>query len=99
MIRLLCIYRLFSEYDKDNNDEIHRDELKQFIETLHFGIALDHGKVLDELVKDFDGDNNQLIEKKEFVDGFIKWIKKAIDHDKSIEDPKKAIEKFEEVIY
>ncbi|PWA48256.1 EF-hand domain pair [Artemisia annua] len=87
---------LFSQHEKNSDDVIHKDELKKFIDTLHFGIALDHGKVLDELVKDFDGDKNQLVEKKKFVDGFIKWIKKAVNHDKSIKDPKKAIEKFEE---
>ncbi|PWA35765.1 EF-hand domain pair [Artemisia annua] len=86
---------LFSQHDKDSDDVIHKDELKKFIETLDFGISLDHDKVLDELVKEFDHDKNQLVEKKEFVDGFIKWIEKAINHDQNIKDPKKAIEKFE----
>lgn len=90
---------LFSQYDKDNNNEIHRDELKQFIETLQFGIPLDHDRVLDQLVKDFDDNSNHTVDKKEFVNGFIRWIKKAINHDPSIKDPIEAIAKFEEVIF
>ncbi|KAK9068543.1 hypothetical protein SSX86_012658 [Deinandra increscens subsp. villosa] len=87
---------LFSNYDEDSDNEIHRHELKKFIETLHFGVSLDHDTVLDELIKDFDNDSNRTIEKHEFVEGFVKWIERAISYDPSIKDPKNAIAKFEE---
>ncbi|XP_023759907.1 sodium/calcium exchanger NCL1 [Lactuca sativa] len=87
---------LFSKYDEDSNQEIQRKELQQFIETLHFGVSLDHDTVLQEVVNDFDSDGNSSIQKKEFVDGFVRWIEKAINHDPSIKDPKHAIAKFEE---
>nr|GFB23397.1 sodium/calcium exchanger NCL1-like [Tanacetum cinerariifolium] len=63
---------LFSQYDKDNNDIIHRDELQQFIKDLHFGIRLDRDRVLDELVNEFDDDKNHLVEKKDIVNGLRK---------------------------
>ncbi|KAD3337388.1 hypothetical protein E3N88_32908 [Mikania micrantha] len=90
------IERLFSQYDEDSDNEIHRHELKKFIETLHFGVSLDHDTVLEEMIKDFDNDSNRTIEKHEFVEGFIKWIDRAINYDPSIKDPKHAIAKFEE---
>ncbi|PWA84146.1 EF-hand domain pair [Artemisia annua] len=93
------IVELFSQYDKDNNDEIHRDELKQFIKTIQFGIPLDHDRVLDELVKDFGDGKNHSVGKNKFVNAFIEWTKKAINHDQSIKDPKEAIAKFEKDIW
>ncbi|GKD61628.1 EF-hand domain pair containing protein, partial [Tanacetum coccineum] len=89
------IQGLFSLIDKDNNGVIQRDDIKQFIETLHFGIRLDPDRVLDELVKEFDADKNDSVDKKEFEDGFGKWIAKAINHDQKINNPTKAIAKFE----
>ncbi|KAI3826281.1 hypothetical protein L1987_00326 [Smallanthus sonchifolius] len=91
------IESLFSKYDRDRDNKIHRDELREFIETLTFGVPLDHDAVFDELAKDFDKDyNHDIIVKNDFIEGFIKWIDKAIKHDPSIKDPKHAIAKFEE---
>ncbi|GJZ13400.1 EF-hand domain pair containing protein [Tanacetum coccineum] len=86
---------LFSDIDKDNDNVIQQKELKQFIETLDFGIELDRDRVLQALVKDFDEDKNYVVEKKEFIEGFIKWIEEAINHDQSIKDITKAIEKIQ----
>ncbi|GJU15235.1 EF-hand domain pair containing protein [Tanacetum coccineum] len=80
--------------DKDNDDVINKDELKQFIETLDSGIELDHDRVLHALVEDFDDDKNNVVEKREFVEGFIKWIEQAINHDLSVEDTTEAIAKI-----
>ncbi|KAI3739923.1 hypothetical protein L2E82_30336 [Cichorium intybus] len=87
---------LFTKYDEDGNHTIRKDELKEFIKTLQFGVSLDHNTVVDEVVRDFDNDGSSSIEQKEFVDGFVRWIEKAIGHDPSIKDPKHAIAKFEE---
>nr|XP_043611425.1 sodium/calcium exchanger NCL2-like [Erigeron canadensis] len=87
---------LFSQYDKDSDNEIHQGELREFIETLRFGVALDHDTVLDEVIKEFDENKSSKIDKKEFVEGFIRWIEKAINYDPTIKDPKNAIAKFEE---
>ncbi|PWA97784.1 EF-hand domain pair [Artemisia annua] len=80
---------LFSKLAKKDTNVIRREDLEELIKNLDFRIKLDHNKVLDELLKEFDVDKNQSVERKEFVDGFIKWIEKT-------RDPKKAIEKFEE---
>ncbi|KAI3510423.1 hypothetical protein L1887_17404 [Cichorium endivia] len=90
------IERLFSDFDDDGNQEIQRTELKEFIDTLQFGVSLDQDSVLDAIINDFDNDANSTIHKKEFVDGFVKWIEKAIHHDPTIKDPQRAIAKFEE---
>nr|GFB34137.1 hypothetical protein [Tanacetum cinerariifolium] len=93
------IQGLFSLIDKDKNGVIQKNDIKQFIETLHFGIKLDPDRVLDELVKEFDADNNKSVNKKEFEDRFRKWIGKAMNHDPEIQNPTKAIAKFEKVNY
>lgn len=94
------LYRFFSKYDNDKDDTIHRDELKEFIKTLPFGVSLYDEAIFKELAKDFCNDETlNTIGKTEFVEGFIKWIEKAIEHDPSIKDPKKAILKFDEVSY
>ncbi|KAK9058703.1 hypothetical protein SSX86_023545 [Deinandra increscens subsp. villosa] len=91
------IEELFSQYDHDRDDEVHQSEIEEFIETLHFGVSLDHDTIFDVLEKDFDNDgNHDTMKKSEFVEGFIKWIDIAITHDPSIIDPKLAIAKFEE---
>ncbi|KAI3510844.1 hypothetical protein L1887_17981 [Cichorium endivia] len=87
---------LFTKYDEDGNQVILQNELKEFIKTLHFGVSLDDDIVVDEVVRDFDKDGSSSIQKEEFVDGFVRWIEKAIDHDSSIKDPRHAIAKFEE---
>lgn len=100
LIHFLFSYSFFFTYDHDKDHRIHRDELKEFIETLNFGVPLDHDAIFDELAKDFDKDNNcDTIDKNDFVEGFMRWIDKAIKHDPSIKDPKHAIAKFEEVSY
>lgn len=95
------VCRLFSDFDDDKNQVIQRTELKQFIDTLQFGVSLDHDPILDAIINDFDKDANSSIHKKEFVDGFMKWIEKAIHHDPTptIKDSKRAIAKFEEVTH
>ncbi|KAI3739930.1 hypothetical protein L2E82_30344 [Cichorium intybus] len=81
---------------QDGNQVIPKNDLKEFIKTLEFGVSLDHDTVMDELVRHFDSDGSSSMEKNEFVDGFARWIEKAIDHDSSIKDPKHAIAKFDE---
>ncbi|PWA84145.1 EF-hand domain pair [Artemisia annua] len=80
---------LVKEDGEPDREKIKGEDLEELIKNLDFRIKLDHNKVLDELLKEFDVDKNQSVERKEFVDGFIKWIEKT-------RDPKKAIEKFEE---
>ncbi|KAI3510425.1 hypothetical protein L1887_17407 [Cichorium endivia] len=86
---------LFSNFDDDKNQEIQRTELKKFIETFQFGVSLEVDAILDAIMNDFDNDADSSINKKEFVDGFVKWIEKAIKHDPTIKDPKYAIAKLE----
>ncbi|XP_071687653.1 sodium/calcium exchanger NCL-like [Rutidosis leptorrhynchoides] len=86
---------MFSNYDKDNNNEIQLEELSDFIRGIDFGVELDHNAVLDGIVKEFDHDGNLTIGKQEFIDGFVKWIEKAMNHDPSISEPQKAFDKFD----
>ncbi|XP_076902502.1 sodium/calcium exchanger NCL2-like [Bidens hawaiensis] len=89
------IEQLFSQYDSDN--EIHQGEIKQFIESLSFGVSLDHNAIFKEIKKDFYKINyHNIVRKNEFVEGFVKWIDKAMKHDPRIKNPKRAIAKFEE---
>lgn len=93
-------YRLFSQYDRDSDNEIHQGEIKQFIESLSFGVSLDHDTIFKEIKKDFHkNSNHNIVRKDEFVEGFVKWIDKAMKHDPRIKNPKRAIAKFEEVSY
>ncbi|KAK9058702.1 hypothetical protein SSX86_023544 [Deinandra increscens subsp. villosa] len=91
------IGELFSQYDRDSDRQINRNEIKDFIKPLLFRVPLEDGKVFDELAKDFGNGNNDRdnIHRHEFVEGFSKWIHKAIAHDPSIKDPRLAIAKFE----
>ncbi|KAI3510424.1 hypothetical protein L1887_17405 [Cichorium endivia] len=88
---------LFSNFDDDKNQEIERAELKKFIETFQFGVSLEVDAILDAIMNDFnnDADRHSSINKKKFVDGFVKWIEKAINRDPTIKDPKHAIAKFD----
>ncbi|KAI3683697.1 hypothetical protein L1987_84210 [Smallanthus sonchifolius] len=88
---------LFARYDRDGDNKIDRDELKELIETLDFGVNLNHDTFFNELANDFDNDNKlKTMEKNEFIEGLCKWIDKAIKHEPSIEDPNHAIAKFDE---
>ncbi|KAK1426153.1 hypothetical protein QVD17_14822 [Tagetes erecta] len=91
------IKELFSRYKSSGGNAINRSELQEFIKTLDFGVSLDHDKIFNKLAKDFDVDkSHDTIEENEFVEGFVKWIDIAINHDPTIKDPNVAIAKFEE---
>lgn len=53
--------------------------------------------VLKELFKDFDEDNNNIIDEPEFVEGVKKWLSKAIS-DTNTQEPAKIIDEFDKVI-
>lgn len=89
--------RLFKEFDRDGDKSITTDELKQLISSVKFGeFQMKEEDVLKALFKDFDEDNNNIIDEPEFVEGVKKWLSKAI-FDTNTQEPAKIINEYDNV--
>ncbi|KAL8505761.1 hypothetical protein ACS0TY_016832 [Phlomoides rotata] len=69
------IRRLFEERDQDRDKVISFDELKVFLKEIKFRkLNSDDDITTNEIMKDFDIDNDEKITKDEFVSGMTKWL-------------------------
>ncbi|KAG8369839.1 hypothetical protein BUALT_Bualt14G0055400 [Buddleja alternifolia] len=73
--RIKTLFRLF---DADRDNKISISELENLITTVKFGdFQPKHEDIINELFKDFDKDNNNIIDESEFVEGVEKLINTA----------------------
>ncbi|XP_075513691.1 sodium/calcium exchanger NCL-like [Primulina tabacum] len=93
------IRSLFKQFDTDKDRSISKSELEQLISTVKFGeFQQNHVDIEKELFKDFDQDNNSIIDEPEFVAGVTKWLKKAI-RVANTSDWTKSIDEFDKIVW
>ncbi|KAL2466793.1 sodium/calcium exchanger family protein/calcium-binding EF hand family protein [Abeliophyllum distichum] len=72
---LLAIRRLFEETDHDGDKFISLSELKEFLQEIRFReLDSDKDKVTEDIMKEFDVDDDKKITMDEFVNGMTKWV-------------------------
>ncbi|PAN04963.1 hypothetical protein PAHAL_1G105100 [Panicum hallii] len=72
------IEKLFHKIDLDNDGKLERGELQAFIIGIKFeDVDLDSSLAVDQIMADFDRSQNHTIEKREFVDGILRWLEEA----------------------
>lgn len=72
---LLTFCSLFEERDHDRDKVISFHELKEFLKEIKFRkFNSDDDTTTNEMMKDFDIDNDQKITMDEFVNGMTKWL-------------------------
>ncbi|PUZ74891.1 hypothetical protein GQ55_1G102500 [Panicum hallii var. hallii] len=72
------IEKLFHKIDLDNDGKLERGELQAFIIGIKFeDVDLDSSLAVDQIMADFDRSHNHTIEKREFVDGILRWLEEA----------------------
>ncbi|KAF2305195.1 hypothetical protein GH714_002969 [Hevea brasiliensis] len=73
-----CIKRTFRKIDKDNDDHISKDELREFLANKKSGhLAVDEEFAIKQLMKHFDQDSNHLITVDEFLGGCERFVRNA----------------------
>ncbi|KAL3643493.1 hypothetical protein CASFOL_014308 [Castilleja foliolosa] len=93
------IQNLFKQFDANKDKSISKTELEQLISTVKFGeFQPKHEDVLKELFKDFDTDNNNIIEEPEFIDGVSKWLNKAVSV-ANAPDKKTSVDEFDKIVW
>ncbi|KAF7849242.1 hypothetical protein BT93_L1047 [Corymbia citriodora subsp. variegata] len=69
---------LFEEIDQDGDNAISPSELKELLLEIKFKhMHVDKDKAVDEVINEFDIDDDKRISKGEFVTGFMKWLEAA----------------------
>ncbi|XP_073123502.1 sodium/calcium exchanger NCL1-like [Henckelia pumila] len=70
------IRNIFKERDQDGDNLISLSELKEFLKEIKFRKLhySDEDRRAEEMMKDFDADNDQKITMDEFVRGMMKWL-------------------------
>ncbi|KAL2483574.1 sodium/calcium exchanger family protein/calcium-binding EF hand family protein [Forsythia ovata] len=72
---LLAIRRLFEETDHDGDKFISQSELKEFLQEIRFReMVSDKDSVTEDIMKEFDVDDDKKITMDEFVNGMTKWV-------------------------
>ncbi|KZV57548.1 hypothetical protein F511_03008 [Dorcoceras hygrometricum] len=89
---------LFKQFDTDKSKSISKSELEQLISTVKFGEIQQSVDVVKELFKDFDQDNDDMIDEPEFVAGVTKWLNKAI-RVANTSDKAKSIDEFDKIVW
>ncbi|CAN4116606.1 unnamed protein product [Withania somnifera] len=93
------IEEIFHQYDTDGNNSITRTELEKLIASVKYGeVQLNSDDSTRKVMKNFDTDCNDKIEKHEFVDGIIRWIDEAIRVTKC-KDKKRAIDEYDKIMW
>ncbi|KAA8515168.1 hypothetical protein F0562_018347 [Nyssa sinensis] len=94
---LSSIESLFNRYDRNEDGKISPSELKGLIQQINFGkVKLDHDEVVEKVMKDFDEDGDNLINKQEFVSGIKKWLDEVI-RVATCKDPKRFLDEFDQI--
>lgn len=74
----VCFIRLFEEIDQDRDDRISPSELKELLLEIKFKhMDVDQDRAVEEVIREFDLDGDQMISKEEFIIGFTKWLEQA----------------------
>ncbi|XP_052200791.1 sodium/calcium exchanger NCL2-like [Diospyros lotus] len=93
------IKSLFQQFDSNNNKLISGSELKAVIQHIKFGnLQLDHDLVVEEVMRNFDKDGDNMISEQEFVDGvsgMITHATRVVD----CRDTKRFIDEFDKVAW
>lgn len=94
---MFCSHSLFEQFDSDGNKSISASELEQLIRTVKFGeFQPKYEDIVKELFKNFDKDNNHIIDEPEFVEGVKKWLNKAV-RVANTPDTARSIDEFDKV--
>ncbi|KAI3948007.1 hypothetical protein MKW92_019997 [Papaver armeniacum] len=77
---LLIIEGLFDKVDADGNANICPSEIRELIrELIADAEGMNEDDIIAEIIREFDENNDQLISRSEFVNGFAKWVLRAKD--------------------
>ncbi|RZC48117.1 hypothetical protein C5167_041075 [Papaver somniferum] len=76
----LIIEGLFDKVDADGNANICPSEIRELIrELITDAKDMNEDDIIAEIIREFDENNDQLISRAEFVNGFAKWVVRAKD--------------------
>lgn len=71
---LLAIRRLFEEIDRDEDNCISKDELKELMKKIEIGkISWDVDEAAEKIMEALDTSGDQMIDEKEFTEGIVRW--------------------------
>lgn len=71
---LLAIRRLFEEIDRDEDNCISKDELKELMKKIEIGkISWDVDEAAEKIIEALDTSGDQMIDEKEFAEGIVRW--------------------------
>lgn len=91
------IREIFHEYDLDRNNAITKSELEELIGSVKFGeVEINRNDTVQKVLRDFDVNDNNMIDEDEFVHGVTKWLNEAISATKC-PDKKKAIDEYDKI--
>lgn len=100
------IKEIFHQYDSNGNNFITRSELENLIASVKYGeVQFNSDDLVIKVMKDFDTDCNNMIDKHEFIGGIIRWLNKAIrvinckDKKRAIHEYDKMWGEVEELVY
>ncbi|KAJ4726400.1 putative Sodium/calcium exchanger family protein / calcium-binding EF hand family protein [Melia azedarach] len=70
-----AIRRLFEETDRDGNNFISKDELKELLMDIKFGkVPSNADEVVAKVIEELDTSGDRMIDQEEFVAGISKWL-------------------------
>ncbi|KAI5605156.1 hypothetical protein BDE02_01G332900 [Populus trichocarpa] len=71
---LLAIRRLFEDIDRDEDNCISKDELKELMKKIEIGkISWDVDEAAEKIIEALDTSGDQMIDEKEFAEGIVRW--------------------------
>ncbi|KAL9403847.1 hypothetical protein Peur_000819 [Populus x canadensis] len=69
------IRRLFEEIDRDADNCISKDELKELMKKIEIGkISWDVDEAAEKIMEALDTSGDQMIDEKEFAEGIVRWL-------------------------
>ncbi|XP_024466782.2 sodium/calcium exchanger NCL2 isoform X1 [Populus trichocarpa] len=69
------IRRLFEEIDRDADNCISKDELKELMKKIEIGkISWDVDEAAEKIMEALDTSGDQMIDEKEFAEGIVSWL-------------------------
>ncbi|KAL9366734.1 hypothetical protein Peur_037933 [Populus x canadensis] len=69
------IRRLFEEIDRDADNCISKDELKELMKKIEIGkISWDVDEAAEKIMQALDTSGDQMIDEKEFAEGIVRWL-------------------------
>ncbi|KAI3898158.1 hypothetical protein MKX03_021750 [Papaver bracteatum] len=90
---LLIIEGLFDKVDADGNANICPSEIRELIKELTADAKdMDEDDIIAQIIREFDENNDHLISRAEFVNGFAKWVVRTKDlhEEKRVEEEAKS---------